>query len=76
MDTWIEPARGLPDEREVVWIRVRGGLRPNYYRIGERWYALVDLHRWKMNTSPYWRFDRSWYLKTEDVDAWCRNGPD
>lgn len=75
MSPWIEPARKLPDEKEEVWIRVRGDQRPSYYRIGDRWYSIRDLNRWRMNTSPYWRSDRSWYLKTEDVEAWRPNGP-
>ncbi|HEX7071521.1 MAG TPA: hypothetical protein VF190_11975 [Rhodothermales bacterium] len=70
MDAWIAPERGLPDEKEEVTVRVRGEARTGYYRIGERWYAATDLHRWRMNTSPYWKKDRSWYLKTEQIEAW------
>ena len=70
MESWMDPARSLPDEKEEVLVRVRGDVRPAYYRIGNRWYSLADLERWKMNTSPYWEKDRSWYLKTEDVQGW------
>lgn len=70
MPTWIQTENALPDEMEEVWIRVRGDVRPHYYRIDDRWYARVDLDRWRMNTSPYWQKDRSWYLETEDVTAW------
>ncbi len=60
----------MPDELTVVSVRVRGRVRAGYYRIEDRWYALVDLDRWRMNTSPYWSEDRAWYLKTEQVEAW------
>jgi hypothetical protein len=70
MESWIAPDRGLPDEKEEVAVRVRGELRLHYYRIGERWYATVDIERWRMNTSPYWTKDRAWYLKTEQIDGW------
>jgi hypothetical protein len=49
---------------------VKGEVRAGYYHIGDRWYALADLDRWRMNTSPSWNTDRSWYLKTDDIEAW------
>ena len=70
MSSWIDTEQRLPDEKQEVWVRVRGDVRPRYYRIGERWYALVDLERWRMNTSPYWKHDRAWYVQTDDVQAW------
>ncbi len=68
--SWIPVQQALPDEQELVVVRVRGQVRPDYYRIGDRWYALDDLHRWRMNTSPYWAQDGSWYLRTEQIEAW------
>lgn len=70
MDSWVEPEKEMPDEGVLVWVRVHGDLRPRYYRIGGRWYALVDLDHWRMRDSPYWKRDRAWYLKTEDIDVW------
>ena len=64
----------LPEERQIVSIRLRGSVRPDYYRIEDRWYSLGDLHRWRMNTSPYWPEDRAWYLETEEIDAWRPGG--
>ena len=70
---WITPDEDLPPEKALVTIRTRAEVRPRYYRIEDRWYSLGDLHRWRMNTSPYWNTDRAWYLKTEQIDAWaCR----
>lgn len=60
----------LPEDGKLVTVRVRGKLRPGYYHIRGRWYALIDLDRWQMNTSPYWAEDRSWYLKTEQIEGW------
>ena len=68
---WIKPDEDLPPEKAVVTIRTRGEERPHYYRIEDRWYSLGDLHRWRMNTSPYWKADRAWYLKSEQIDAWA-----
>lgn len=76
MVSWTEPSAQLPDDKEEVWVRVRGDVRPGYYRIGDRWYAREDLNRWRMNTSRFWRKDRAWYVKTEDVEAWRRDDPD
>ena len=70
MQSWMSPAQSMPDEKEEVTVRIRGQARPRYYRIGDRWYAVVDLERWRMNTSPYWPVDRSWYLKTDQVEGW------
>lgn len=70
MADWIDPESALPDEREPVSIRVRGERRSGWYRVADRWYALDDLDRWIMNTSRYWAKDRSWYLKTDEVQAW------
>jgi uncharacterized protein (DUF2126 family) len=70
MAEWIDVEKQLPDEGELVTIRVNGAMRPDYYRIDGRWYALEDLDRWKMNTSRYWETDHTWYLKTEDIDSW------
>ncbi len=60
----------LPEEGQLVMIRVGGCLRPRYYQVRGRWYCLDDLDRWRMNTSPYWEEDRSWYLKMEQVEGW------
>lgn len=70
MAEWIDVEKRLPDEREVVSIRVKGQVRRGYYRIDGRWYAMEDLHRWRMNTSRYWETDRTWYLKTEEIESW------
>ncbi len=70
MAEWIDVHVRLPDEQEIVTIRVNGALRPRYYHIEDRWYSLDDLDRWQMNTSAYWPADRSWYLKTEQIEAW------
>lgn len=67
---WVVVSEELPDERERVTIRVQTRVRPNYYRIADRWYSLDDLDRWRMNTSPYWPEDRSWYLETGEIEAW------
>lgn len=64
----------LPHPLQIVSIRTRGTTRDGYYRIGDRWYALIDLERWTMNTSPYWEQDRSWYLTTRDVESWLDAG--
>lgn len=71
---WNETAAALPPEQVLVTIRTRGEERPRYYRIEDRWYSLEDLHRWKMNTSRYWKADRAWYLQTEQVEAWATDG--
>ena len=76
MSTWIRTEDALPEEGEEVWVRVRGNVRPRYYRIDGRWYALIDLDRWQMNTSPYWNADRSWFLKIDEVEAWRPLGED
>ena len=70
VDGWVFTQDDLPWEQDVVTVRVNGRNRSGYYRIDDRWYALVDLDRWQMNTSPYWEEDRAWYLTTEEVDAW------
>jgi hypothetical protein len=70
MGRWVDIRDGMPEEKEEVAIRVRGHIRPACYRIGERWYALLDLDRWRMNTSPYWPEDRSWYLESGQIEAW------
>lgn len=72
MRQWVDIREALPDEQAEVAIRVRGRVRPGYYRIADRWYALVDLDRWRMNTSPYWPEDRTWYLETDQLEAWLR----
>ncbi len=71
MCDWIDPKDNLPEEKQLVAIRVRGQVRSACYNIDDRWYALEDLDRWRMNTSPYWEMDRAWYLKTEQIEAWC-----
>lgn len=70
MKEWIDTDNRLPDEKELVTIRVHGAARPACYRIADRWYSMVDLERWQMNTSPYWEVDRSWYLRTEQIRGW------
>ncbi|WP_456426770.1 hypothetical protein [Rhodocaloribacter sp.] len=70
MARWIDIREEMPEELAVVSVRVRGRVRPGYYRIEDRWYALVDLDRWRMKTSPYWAEDRAWYLVTEQIEAW------
>jgi hypothetical protein len=67
---WQEPTNELPDEEALVVVQVRGEVRENYYRIEGRWYDLADLDRWRMNTSHNWPKDRTWYVKTENVEAW------
>lgn len=67
---WISPMDELPYRAELVAIRVRGKVRRACYRIEDRWYAMIDLDRWQMNTSPYWPDDQSWYLRTEQIEAW------
>jgi hypothetical protein len=67
---WKLPENELPYREELVSVRVNGKVRPAYYRIYDRWYAMIDLDRWQMNTSPYWSEDRSWYLETEQIEAW------
>ncbi len=67
---WRKPSENLPDEEVLVTVQVQGEVRENYYRIGGRWYAMVDLGRWRMNTSPYWPTDKTWYVKTENIEAW------
>ena len=69
-DAWRDPATDSPEEKQLVSIRVRGEVRYRYYRIGDRWYSLDDLDRWKMNTSERWPADLSWYLKTSQIEAW------
>ncbi len=71
MARWIDIREELPEELAVVSVRVRGRVRPGYYRVRDRWYALVDLDRWRMKTSPYWREDRAWYLVSEQIEAWA-----
>lgn len=70
MQAWISIEKELPFPREEVTIRTHRSVRPGYFRIGDRWYALVDLERWTMKTSPFWPEDRSWYLTTDEVEAW------
>jgi len=67
---WVKIDAALPDEQELTTVRVHGAERRHYYRIGERWYWMGDLNRWQMNTSPFWSIDRSWYLKTEQIEGW------
>ena len=68
--TWKDPRTDEPHPGVLVSVRVKGQVRPNYYRIGDRWYSLDDLDRWRMNTSRYWEADRSWYLETYQIDLW------
>lgn len=70
MEAWIDVNVSLPEEEALVDVRVRGSVRPDYYRIEDRWYSLEDLDRWRMNTSRYWKEDRTWYLETEQVEGW------
>jgi hypothetical protein len=70
VDAWISPYDSLPYRAEPVTVRVRGEVRHGYYRIEDRWYAFIDLDRWRMNTSPYWPKDQSWYLVTDQIEAW------
>jgi hypothetical protein len=67
---WISPFDELPYRAEIVFVRVHGRVRPAYYRIHDRWYAMIDIDRWQMNTSPYWDEDRAWYLRTDEIEAW------
>lgn len=76
MHNWIPVERELPYERDVVSIQTAVGIRRGYYRIENRWYALVDLERWQMNTSPYWERDRTWYLTTSAIRAWMPEQPE
>ena len=70
MATWIDVQTALPEEKELVTIQVNGTARTDYYYYDGRWYSMVDLDRWKMNTSPYWAEDRAWYLVTEQIEGW------
>ncbi len=70
MEAWIDVDEDLPEEEVLVTVRVNGVARWDYYRIEERWYGLEDLNRWRMNTSRYWAQDRTWYLKTEQIEGW------
>ncbi len=70
MEAWIDVNVSLPEEEALVAVRVRGSVRSDYYRIEDRWYSLEDLDRWRMNTSRYWKEDRTWYLETEQVEGW------
>jgi hypothetical protein len=74
MSGWTDVWKGLPEEKELVVVRVRGRERRDYYRVDGRWYALEDLDRWQMNTSRYWAQDRSWYLDTEQIEGWQARG--
>lgn len=70
MAEWIDIRVRLPDEKEEVYIRVKGHIRTHYYHIEDRWYSAEDLDRWQMNTSRYWETDRTWYLKTDQIESW------
>ena len=70
MAPWTDPDKMLPDEKEEVSVRVQGQIRHRWYRLQHRWYAVEDLDRWVMRTSPYWSQDRSWYLRTDEIEAW------
>ncbi|MFW5972408.1 MAG: hypothetical protein ACOCTG_00335 [Bacteroidota bacterium] len=70
MADWKSTDQELPYPKDEVSVRVNGSVRRAYYRMYDRWYALIDLDRWKMRTSPYWEEDRSWYLRTDDIEAW------
>lgn len=67
---WMRPVDSLPDEQVLVTVRVRGRVRVRYYQIEGRWYCLDDLECWRMKASPRWREDRTWYLKTEQIESW------
>ncbi len=71
MTGWTTPQQRLPDEGAPVEVRTaHAGARADYYRIGDYWYALEDLDRWRMNTSRYWPQDQAWRLPTRLVAAW------
>jgi len=67
---WQKPSDELPEEEALVVVQVRGEVRENYYRIEGRWYDISDLNRWRMSESSRWSADRTWYIKTKNIEAW------